>query len=74
MRKNNVIARRAKPDEAIQVVCRLPRWANFSLDCFAFARNDGNSLNLFSYEQALGFSLAPPNLPLPDLSIYDRIF
>ncbi|MBI2602087.1 MAG: hypothetical protein HYW48_03440 [Deltaproteobacteria bacterium] len=23
MRKNNVIARRAKPDEAIQVICRL---------------------------------------------------
>ncbi|MBI2601650.1 MAG: hypothetical protein HYW48_01225 [Deltaproteobacteria bacterium] len=44
----------------------LTWWVNFSLDCFAFARNDGNSLNLYSYEQALGQSL----YVIPGQSLY----
>ena len=60
MRKNYVIARRAKPDEAIQVCLPLTKWANFSLDCFAFARNDTHSLNLFSYEQVLARESVAP--------------
>src|SRR3989338_460958 len=63
--KKVVIARRVKPDEAIQV--QLTKWANFSMDCFAFARNDGALICSPSSWRGEGMPLVPTTYVPPRL-------